>query len=144
MPSAVNSAAMTANMSARRLKRSVNSKILMLPRGVTGNGPKWSTLTATLDPRGGGIEMTGQRTINRGVFRAWYFEQWRNHQRVHKLNPTHKQKRSSMRSVRAVPRWQEAVEWQACMIQGRMINCTQIRTGSSPKRQAARPAGCRG
>ena len=41
VPSAVNSAAVRGkNMSARRLKRSVNSKIKVLPRGVTGREPK--------------------------------------------------------------------------------------------------------
>ena len=35
VPSPVNSAAVTGNMSARRLKRSANSKMYVLPRGVT-------------------------------------------------------------------------------------------------------------
>ena len=38
--------------------------------------------------------------------------------------PIHQQNRSSMRTVRVVLRWQEAVEWQACMIQGRMSRGT--------------------
>ena len=37
---AVNTEAVTANMSARRLKRSVKSKIQVLSRGVTSSGPK--------------------------------------------------------------------------------------------------------
>ena len=75
-------------------------------------------------PEGRGIEMTGQRSVSRGVFRAWHFKQWRNHQRVYMLIPIHQWKRSSMRSVRAVPRLQEAAEWQACMIQGHMSSGT--------------------
>ena len=38
-----------------------------------------------------------------------------------------------------VPRWQEAVEWQACMTQGRMSRGTYIRIGSSFNNQVARP-----
>ena len=33
--------------------------------------------------------MAGQRTVSRGVFHAWHFKQWRNHQRVHELIPIH-------------------------------------------------------
>ena len=40
MPSAVNSATVTANMSARRLKPPVQTNMKELPRGVTGSGPK--------------------------------------------------------------------------------------------------------
>ena len=116
VPSAANSAVVTANMSARRLKRSVKSKIYVLPRGVTGNGPNLSTLTAMPGPGGRGIEMMGHRTVSCGVFRACHFKQWRNSQRVHALIPINEWKRSSMRSVRAVPRWEESIEWQACMI----------------------------
>ena len=39
VPSAVILAAVTTNMSARRLKRSVKKNIQVLPRGVTGNDP---------------------------------------------------------------------------------------------------------
>ena len=64
--------------------------------------------------------MIGQRTVSRGVFRAWHFKQWRSHHRVQTFMPIHQYNRFSMRKVRVVPRWQETVEWQACMIQGRM------------------------
>ena len=64
--------------------------------------------------------MMSQRTVSGEVFRAWHFKQWQNHRRVQMLIPTHQQKRSSIRRVRVVPMWQEAVEWQACMTQGRM------------------------
>ena len=68
-------------------KASVKSKIYVLPRPVTGNNPKYSTLTAMPRPGGRGIKMTGHRTVSRGVFHAWHFKQWRNHQRVHVLIP---------------------------------------------------------
>ena len=44
-----------------------------------------------------------------------------------------------MRNVRVVPRWQEAVEWQARMIQGRMSRGTEKGIGSPFNKQAARP-----
>ena len=40
LSSAVNSAAATTNMQARRLKRPQKSKMQVLPRGVAGRGPK--------------------------------------------------------------------------------------------------------
>ena len=40
VPSAVNSAVVTVNMSARRLKRSVKRRIYAFPRTVIGRGPK--------------------------------------------------------------------------------------------------------
>ena len=40
VPSAVNSAVVTANMSARRLKRSVNRRMNEFPRAVVSRGPK--------------------------------------------------------------------------------------------------------
>ena len=43
--------------------------------------------------------------------------------------------------MRVGPRWQEAVEWQACMTQGPMSSGTQMRIGSSFNKQAARPTG---
>ena len=52
----------------------------------------------------------GQRTVSRGVFRAWHFKQWRSYHRVHTFMPTHQKNRSSMRNVRVVPRWQETIE----------------------------------
>ena len=66
------------------------------------------------------METIGQRTVSRGFFHAWLFKQWRTHHRVHAFMPIHQQNRPSMRNVRVVPRWQEAIEWQACMIQGHM------------------------
>ena len=54
-------------------------------------------------------EMTGQRTVSRGFFRAWRFKQCRSHYRVQTIIPSHQQNRSSMRKVRVVPRWQETV-----------------------------------
>ena len=70
IPSAVDSAAVAADMSPRRLKRSVTSKMQVLRRDVAGNAPTLSTLTATPDAGRRGIEMTGQRTVICGVFRA--------------------------------------------------------------------------
>ena len=52
-------------------------------------GPKKSTLTAIPEPSGRGIEMTGQRTVSRGVFRAWHFKHWRSHHRVRTIMPIH-------------------------------------------------------
>ena len=63
--------------------------------------------------------MMGQRTVSREVFCASHFRQWRSHHRVQVFIPIHEQKHSSIRRVRAVPMWQKAVEWQACMTQGR-------------------------
>ena len=40
VPAAVNFAAETTNISIRRLKRSVNSRMCTFPRGVKGRGPK--------------------------------------------------------------------------------------------------------
>ena len=40
VPSAVNSAVVTANLSARRLKRSVKRRMYEFPRVVIGRGPK--------------------------------------------------------------------------------------------------------
>ena len=40
VPSAVSSAAVTANMSARRLKQSVKRRMYEFPRAVVGRGPK--------------------------------------------------------------------------------------------------------
>ena len=40
VPPAVNSAVVTANMSARRLKRSVKRRMYEFPRVVIGRGPK--------------------------------------------------------------------------------------------------------
>ena len=40
VPSVVNSAVVTANMSARRLKRSVKRRMYEFPRAVMGRGPK--------------------------------------------------------------------------------------------------------
>ena len=50
VPSAVNSATVTPYMSGRRLKRSVKSRMNVLPRGVTGRGPKQSTLDSNAGP----------------------------------------------------------------------------------------------
>ena len=40
LPSAVNSAVVTTNMSARRLKRSVKRRMYEFPRAVIARGPK--------------------------------------------------------------------------------------------------------
>ena len=113
VPSAVTSAAVTANMSARRLKRSVESRMYVLPRGVTGRGPTQSTLTSVPGPSGRGIEMMiGKRTVSREFFLCLTLE-WRNHHRVQMLMPIHQQKHLSIRRVRVVQRWQEDVEWHA-------------------------------
>ena len=95
----------------------------MLLPGVTGSGPKTSTLTALPGPGGRRIEMTGQRSVRRGVFSAWYFKQWCNHQRVYMLIHIHQQKRSSMPSVRAVPRWQEAAVLPSTPLQYKIRGC---------------------
>ena len=58
------------------------------------------------------------------VFPFLRFRQWRNHHRVQMFIPIHQLKRSIIRRVRVVPRWQEAIEWHACMTQGRMSNGT--------------------
>ena len=81
-------------------------------------------LTAMPGPSGKGNVMVGHRTVCRDVFHAWYCKQLCNHHRGQMLIPIHQQKRSSTRRVRAVPRWQETVEWQACMTQGRMSSGT--------------------
>ena len=60
VPSAVNSAVVTANMSARRLKGSVNRRMYEFPRAVVGRGPKLSTLTETPGLLGKGMGRTGQ------------------------------------------------------------------------------------
>ena len=59
VPSAVNSAVVTANMSARRLRRSVKRRMYEFPRVVIGRGPKYSTLTATPGLLGQGMGRTG-------------------------------------------------------------------------------------
>ena len=53
----VNSVEEIANISTRLLKRSVNGKVL--PRGVTGRGPKQSALMAMLGVAGRGIDRMG-------------------------------------------------------------------------------------
>ena len=40
-------------------------------------------------PSGRGIEMISQRTVTRGVFRAWNIKRWRSHHRGHKFIPIH-------------------------------------------------------
>ena len=55
----------------------------------------------------------GHQTVCRDNFRAWDFKQLRNHP----PNADAYYALSSIRKVRDVPRWQEAVEWQACMPQ---------------------------
>ena len=67
-------------------------------------------LTAIPGPSGKGNVMMGHRAVCRDVFHAWHFKQLRNHHRVQILIPIHQEKRSSIRRVRAVPRWQETVE----------------------------------
>ena len=54
--------------------------------------------------------MIGQRTVSRGVFRAWHCKQWRSHHEVGTFIPIHQYNSSRMRNVRVVPRWQETVE----------------------------------
>ena len=48
---------------------------------------------------------------------------------------------SSIESVRATPRWQQALGWHAPIIHGRMSSGTYIRVGLSSKRRTARPPG---
>ena len=67
---AVNSAVVTANISARRLKRFVKGRMYEFPRAVIGRGPKKSTLTATPGLLGKGMGRTDQRTVWREVLRA--------------------------------------------------------------------------
>ena len=35
------------------------------------------------------MKVIGQRTVSRGVFRAWRFKQWRSHHRVYTFMPIH-------------------------------------------------------
>ena len=72
-------------------------------------------LTTMPGVSGQGNMMAGHRTVCCDVFRVWYFKQLSNHHRVQMLIPIHQWKRSSVSRVRAVPWWQEVVDWQACM-----------------------------
>ena len=74
-PLAVNSAAFTGNISARRLKRSVKVSVYECPRAVVGRGARRSTLTETSEVLGSGIWRVGQRTLWREVLCAWYLRQ---------------------------------------------------------------------
>ena len=89
VPSAVNSAVVTANMSARRLKQFVKRRIYEFPRAVIGRGPKYSTLAAMPGLLGKGMGSIGQRTVWREVLRAWHLRQWRTHHFVQASMPTH-------------------------------------------------------
>ena len=68
--STVNSAAVTGNISARRLKRSVKRGMHEFPRTVMGSGPNKSTMMDTPGRFGNGVGGVGQPTAWRGVLRA--------------------------------------------------------------------------
>lgn len=67
VPSAVNSVAVS-NMSARRLKLSVNSRMKELPRVVVGRYPKKSTPTTTPGAFGSGKDKAGQAIELSGAY----------------------------------------------------------------------------
>ena len=120
VPSAVDSAAVTANMSARR---PISKK-----QGVGTTSSRHRERAEVVDADGdAGPSWQGRRDggpPDRLPRRFSYFKQLCNHHRVQMFVPVHHWKLSSIRRVRAVPRWQEAEEWQACMTQGRMSNGT--------------------